>query len=130
MLIPRHGIGAAAIGERIFIPGGSRIEGFGVSDATTSYLPPLEDLPAFRRGDAFSDGELNLADPVRTLIQLFVDKEAVACLDAADFDDDGEVSVGDAIQMLNFLFLRGSSPMPPYPAAGGDISPDGLECRG
>jgi hypothetical protein len=31
MPTPRHGIGAAVIGSEIFIPGGSDIQGFGVS---------------------------------------------------------------------------------------------------
>jgi len=30
MPTPRHGIGAAAIGEKIYIPGGADVQGFGV----------------------------------------------------------------------------------------------------
>jgi N-acetylneuraminic acid mutarotase len=32
MPVPRHGIGAAAIGPRIYIPGGGPVQGFGVTD--------------------------------------------------------------------------------------------------
>jgi N-acetylneuraminic acid mutarotase len=33
MAVPRHGIGAAAIGDRIHIPGGAPVQGFGTTDA-------------------------------------------------------------------------------------------------
>lgn len=35
MLVPRHGLGAAALGGRIYLPGGADAQGFGAADAHT-----------------------------------------------------------------------------------------------
>ena len=42
MPIPRHGIGAAVLGERILVPGGATVQGFGVTPAHQAYTPPRE----------------------------------------------------------------------------------------
>jgi N-acetylneuraminic acid mutarotase len=40
MPTPRHGIGAAAIGDRIFVPGGATVQGFGATAAHEVYRVP------------------------------------------------------------------------------------------
>jgi N-acetylneuraminic acid mutarotase len=40
MPTPRHGIGAAAVGDRIYIPGGASVQGFGVVSAHEVYTVP------------------------------------------------------------------------------------------
>jgi hypothetical protein len=129
MLVPRHGIGAAVVGDLVIIPGGSTVQGFGVSDANTIYRAGAEDLPAFRRGDVYPDERLDLADAVRLVIHLFVRPASLECADAADVDDDGQISIGDAVSLLSFLFLMAPPPAPPHPAPGGDPSPDFLSCE-
>ena len=42
MPTPRHGIGAAVLGDEIFIPGGGPVEGFGVTGVHEVYLPEPE----------------------------------------------------------------------------------------
>ena len=42
MPIPRHGIGAAVLGDRIYVPGGATVQGFGVTPAHQVYTPPRE----------------------------------------------------------------------------------------
>jgi hypothetical protein len=37
MGVARHGIGAATLGNRIYIPGGATIEGFGVTGAHQAF---------------------------------------------------------------------------------------------
>ncbi len=128
MLAPRHGIGAAALGDFIFIPGGSTVEGFGTSGANTGFLPGADDLPPFRRGDAHRDGTLDLADPVRLLLYLFASAQAIPCVDAGDFDDDGALAIADAVGLLIYLFLQGPPPPPPALPEGGDPSGDFLGC--
>jgi N-acetylneuraminic acid mutarotase len=39
MAVPRHGIGAAASGSRIYIPGGAIVEGFGTTDVHQAFEP-------------------------------------------------------------------------------------------
>jgi len=55
MAQPRHGIGAAVIGNRIFIPGGSPVEGFGTT-AQSDFFAVNEDLllPQFVVGGGYS----------------------------------------------------------------------------
>jgi N-acetylneuraminic acid mutarotase len=40
MPTPRHGIGAAAVGERVFIAGGASLQGLGISAAHEIFTPP------------------------------------------------------------------------------------------
>jgi len=130
MSIPRHGIGAVALGGAIFIPGGSEVEGFGVSAANTAYAPPAEDLdPAlFLRGDSNQDGAVDLSDAVAILFRLFAEGPAAFCPDAADANDDGRVDISDAIRILERLFLDGPVLPPPAGSAGLDPTPDALGC--
>ena len=37
---PRHGIGAAVVGDRIFVPGGATVQGFGASGAHEVFDAP------------------------------------------------------------------------------------------
>jgi N-acetylneuraminic acid mutarotase len=40
MPTPRHGVGAVAVGDRIFIPGGATVQGFGATAAHEVYTVP------------------------------------------------------------------------------------------
>ncbi len=82
----------------------------------------------FRRGDANLDGRLNINDPIRILRHLF-SGSALPCLDSADVDDNSAVDLTDAIRLLEFLFLRGLPPAPPFTAPGTDPTADRLACR-
>ena len=82
----------------------------------------------FVRGDGNWDNVLDISDGLHTLFHLFLGRE-VNCADAADFNDDGELGLTDAIGTLDFLFRSGSAPPAPYPALGRDPTADGLECR-
>jgi N-acetylneuraminic acid mutarotase len=46
MPVPRHGIGAVAVGGRIIIPGGAPVQGFGTTATTDAFVP---DPPLRRR---------------------------------------------------------------------------------
>ena len=91
----------------------------------------LDSSDFFRRGDADSNGSVNVTDAIFTLNSLFLGGPAPGCPDAADADDDGALQVTDAIYLLNGMFLGG--PQPPAPGAaacGSDPSEDALgSCR-
>ena len=53
---------------------------------------------------------------------------AIACLDAADVEDDGRVTVLDAIRLVLYLFAGGQEPEAPFAAPGPDPTADGLGC--
>jgi N-acetylneuraminic acid mutarotase len=41
MATPRHGIGAAVLGDRIFVPGGANVQGFGATAAHEAFTVPF-----------------------------------------------------------------------------------------
>ncbi|HLU50056.1 MAG TPA: hypothetical protein VK116_18290, partial [Planctomycetota bacterium] len=85
--------------------------------------------PGFRRGDANVDRRVDLSDAVLTLGYLFLGNSRPDCLDAADVDDSGDLTISDAIRLLGFLFQ--SAPPPPAPGAhgcGADPTNDPLGC--
>ena len=83
---------------------------------------------AFLRGDANSDGAMDVADAVRTLEYLFLGFGPVFCLDALDINDSGDVDIVDPICLLLYLFVGGRPPASPYPAIGEDPTEDLLRC--
>ena len=84
----------------------------------------------FLRGDADSNGKVELTDAVRILGFLFQGKQEPSCMDAADANDNGKIDISDAIALLQYLFLGGPPPRLPYPARGIDPTADSLGCFG
>jgi hypothetical protein len=84
----------------------------------------------FARGDANSDGAINITDGVYVLTYLFLGGAEPLCEDAADADDKGTIRLTDAVYLFNHLFLGGPEPPPPYPGAGVDPTEDELSCFG
>ncbi len=91
-----------------------------------TYLPI--GLSRFVRGDADSNGQIELTDGVRILNYLFTGGRAPTCDDAADTDDKGDHNITDGILVLNWLFTGGRVPPPPSPStttyAPGDCGAD------
>ncbi|MBI4605456.1 MAG: hypothetical protein HY721_26115 [Planctomycetes bacterium] len=82
----------------------------------------------FRRGDASSDGQVDIADPVRLLFHLYAGGVELTCPRSADSDDDGALGVTDAIFLLRYLFQGTAAPAEPFAACGSDATPDALGC--
>jgi len=91
----------------------------------------------FVRGDANSDGAINLTDGVIPLLFLFSGGAPPACMDAADANDTGAVEITDAIIIFSWLFTGGVAPVAPSPTSPGypvsdcgpDATEDGLGCE-
>ncbi len=106
--------------------------------------PPIEYHRPFIRGDANWSGGVEIGDGTTILGVLFpvMDLETdrpfhgtqwdrnryMLCPDAFDFDDDGSVTIGDAIGVLQYLFARGDPPKPPFLDCGPDLTEDDLHC--
>ncbi len=83
----------------------------------------------FRRGDANTDGFLDISDALSTFGWLFASSLTPLCLDAVDANDDSGIDVSDGIFSLNFLFASGAPiPTPGHETCGFDPSPDELNC--
>ena len=84
----------------------------------------------FRRGDSNADDKFDLNDALHALGFMFLGEGPALCKDATDANDSGALELGDAIMMLNRLFLNGP-PLPPPGATsvGPDPTLDGLDCR-
>lgn len=77
----------------------------------------------FLRGDANSDGQLDIADGVFLLQHLFLAGAAPGCLDAGDLDVSGALGVGDAMAVFGYQLLNGPAPAAPFPSC--DVAPGG-----
>ena len=89
--------------------------------------------PVFVRGDANSNGALNLADVQFILNRLFAPESTpLHCERALDTNDDGNLNITDAVYLLNYLFLGGPAPASPSPHIGFEPreSADNLRCNG
>jgi len=76
----------------------------------------LLEVNTFIRGDANSDGKVDITDAVFILNFLFSGGEAPSCTDAADVNGDNQVDISDGVALLNYLFGGGQAPPPPtYP---------------
>ena len=106
----------------------------GISLQRTEDDPP----PAlFVRGDSTSSGAINLTSGIAVLNWLFLGGPELDCLDAADWDDDGRILIGDAVSTFSWLSLGGTPPAAPAPTAanylptdcGSDPTEDLLGCE-
>jgi glycosyl hydrolase family 10/dockerin type I repeat protein len=94
-----------------------------IADAVRFRLVKAE--TPFVRGDANSDGVVDLTDALAVLFYLF-EARSLACPDALDANDSGKVDLTDAVYILRHLFQGGVAPPAPYPDAGSDPTLDAL----
>lgn len=100
-------------------------------DADADGVPDECDAPVvarFRRGDVNASNEVDISDPIKTLLFLF-SGDTASCLDAADGDDSGAVDLSDAIFLLDTLFRGGEPvPLPGLSLCGPDPTADSIDC--
>jgi len=87
-------------------------------------------IEPFIRGDANSDGSIDLSDPIHLLQVLFLGGNSSFCPSASDGNDDSSTNISDVVYLLNGLFSGGNAPSLPYPDCGPDPTNDLLRCYG
>jgi hypothetical protein len=92
-------------------------------DHTITLAPPF-----FLRGDASSDGKLDIGDALSILEWLFRTWRPAPCEDASDANDDGRLDISDPIHILGYLFLGSDPPAAPHPECGPDPTLDAFGC--
>lgn len=86
------------------------------------------DAKNFLRGDANQDGKVDQSDSI-SLANFLNIGGTLLCLDAADADDDGFVTMDDVNYLQSWLFLGGSQPVAPGAfVKGSDLTSDSLSC--
>lgn len=99
---------------------------FDAYGATTLAITELASLPncvpltIYLRGDANSDGAIDIGDPVFVLLKLFGDGVS-ACEAAEDANSDGVINIADPIRVLGLLFAGGPDLAHPYPNCDADF---------
>ena len=73
------------------------------------------DFAPFQRGDANTDGALDISDPLSVLSYMFL-AATLPCEDAGDANDDGALDLTDATSLLATIFA--GSPFPGAPSLG------------
>jgi hypothetical protein len=77
----------------------------------------------FLRGDSNNDLKVNVADAIWTIYDLFLDSrdlDTFNCQATMDANGDNGVDVSDPIYLLQYLFLGGSAPPPPFSGCDAD----------
>ncbi len=92
-------------------------------------LKPNQNEPknkSFQRGDVNDDGRLDLSDPISLLNFVYRGGATPGCLDAADFNNDGNLDTKndtrDTVTLLNYFFLGGPVLPDPFMTCGIDTS--------
>jgi len=93
-------------------------------------VAPPPRVPAFLRGDANLDRDIDIADAIFLLSWYFVGDSGPRCDDAADANADDDLDVSDPVFLLLFLFMDGERPLPPRGKPGPDPFTKGdLDCK-
>jgi len=88
---------------------------------------PMFGQAPFVRGDVDGDAEVTLADAL-TLLRSLSQRTTLPCQDAADFDDDGTVSIADYGFLVDHIIGARPRPANPFPEPAGDPTDDLLQC--
>lgn len=118
--------GSATDCDQNGVPDNCDITSGTVPDVNMNGVPDPCEGQQFQRGDANSDGTINIADPVATLAFLF-SMQPSSCALSLDANDDNSVDIADPVFSLSYLFQSGSpAPAPPFLTCGQDPTPGGV----
>ncbi len=84
--------------------------------------------PPFVRGDANSNGAVDIVDALFIVQFLFTGGSTPECGDAADTNDDGGLDLTDPIYLLLYQYSGGTPPFAPFPSCGNDATGDLIDC--
>lgn len=74
-----------------------------------------DDPDLIKRGDANSDGKVDISDATSINQWLFDGGEEPACLNQADANDDGNIDISDSVYLLEWRYSGGPPPPSPGP---------------
>jgi len=118
-----HGVGSPPVRINFTVGGRSKVPMTLIDGFISPEAPPA--AGPFFRGDANGDGRINVTDGIGILLAL-LSRDELACEDALDTDDSGNIDFVDGLILLRFLFDRG--PAGPIGTCAPDSTADLLDC--
>ena len=79
---------------------------------------------SYLRGDANSDGRVNIADGVWIISELFLAGASSTCPASRDANGDGGADAADAVYIFTYRFSDGPAPSDPFPDCGTSVGQD------
>jgi hypothetical protein len=130
--LPSDGLGAPSASRSPFGTRGALVFSLALVAGAFSAPRPLDGADGtFVRGDSNGDGFISIADVMAMVRYFHRSAYRLGCPDAADFDDSGDISVTDLVNLTEFIFYpsgRSDYPTAPFPEDGEDPTPDDLQC--
>ncbi len=118
------GLGSPPV-QTIFV-----VEGFETTPCTRAGWVSIPGGEFLLRGDANSDGRVDISDAKFILVYLFLGGRVPGCMEAANANGSTLVNIADPVYLLNYLFLGGPTLPHPYPFCGRAMAPLGCENPG
>ncbi|MEM7235901.1 MAG: hypothetical protein AAF517_27280, partial [Planctomycetota bacterium] len=84
---------------------------------------------SYRRGDANSDGRVDISDATTIFSTLFLTGAPISCRRAADVNSSDRLDITDGVYLLNFLFRGGPPPAPPRDCDESSETESSLPCE-
>jgi hypothetical protein len=96
---------------KISVDGGGQPSVIGISESDSYIMEAGYVHAAFvRRGDANTDGAIDVADVMYLINYLFIGGSGPCPMEAGDANCDGFIDVADVMYLTNYLFIGGSPP--------------------
>ncbi len=104
------GLGSPPVSNVVVVGGASNAANFSNGTITFNGTTTV----AFETGDANGDGNIDVADIVWILQELFQGGTPSTCPIALDANGDGTTDIADAQYLANYIFLGGPAPADPF----------------
>ncbi|HIG04643.1 MAG TPA: hypothetical protein EYQ08_02795 [Planctomycetes bacterium] len=108
------GLGSPAVVNVVVVGGGSLTAAQSNGSITLNPVVTIDWL----RGDANGDSQVNVADAIWIISELFVSGPASSCAIARDANGDSKYDIADPTYIVQYRFISGPMPSAPFPDCG------------
>ena len=108
------GLGSPAVANVVVVGGASLTAAQSNGSITLNPVVTIDWL----RGDANGDSQVNVADAIWIISELFVSGPASSCAIARDANADSKYDIADPTYIVQYRFISGPMPSAPFPECG------------
>ena len=108
------GLGSPAVANVVVVGGASLTAAQSNGSITLNPVVTIDWL----RGDANGDSQVNVADAIWIISELFVSGPASSCAIARDANADSKYDIADPTYIIQYRFISGPMPSAPFPDCG------------